>query len=74
MTVAPLQASWLLAVSWNWIVGPVHVTVVSGLPIGTSAFTVAVMLLSVKSLAPQVPVGAPPALVTEEMLAVTELT
>src|SRR4051794_40965009 len=70
LTVAPLQASWLAAgLLLNWIVAPVQAPLF--VPEGTSALTVIAALASVKSVASQVPAGAPPALVTELMLAVT---
>src|SRR5438093_13753936 len=72
LTVAPLQASWFVALSLNLIVAPVNEPV--PLPAGTSAFTFIVVLASVKSLASHVPAGAPTALVTDAMLTLTPLT
>src|SRR5258705_12329539 len=72
LTVAPLQASWFVALSSNRIVAPV--TDPLAVPIGTSAFTVIKPLASVKSVASHVPAGAPTAFVTESMLTATELT
>jgi hypothetical protein len=58
--------------SLNWIVAPVNEPF--AFPDGISAFTFIVALLSVKSVASQVPAGAPWAFVTDPILAVTEFT